>query len=155
MDAATLERFMAKVQPEPMSGCWLWDGALGSHGYGQLRVRVSGRPKTLSAHRLSYEHWNGPLGALCCLHRCDTRVCVNPDHLFAGTRAENSADMVTKGRQTMGERNPMARLQRADIPTLRRLARAGWSAAALGRRFGVCSETARRAAVGESWGHVE
>lgn len=92
--------------PEPNSGCWLWLLSCGNHGYGQLGWY--GRKRT--AHRLSWQAHRGdiPVG-LCVLHKCDVRSCCNPDHLFLGTRQDNMADMVAKGRSTAGDKNPTKR----------------------------------------------
>lgn len=89
------DRFDASVTPEPNTGCWLWVGTIGRNGYG--RIRRDG--VRLWAHRFSYERFKGPIpsGTEIC-HTCDTPLCVNPDHLFAGTHTENMRDSVRKGR---------------------------------------------------------
>lgn len=80
--------------PEPNSGCWLWTSVY-KNDYGAF-----GR---LAAHRLSYELHNGPIPkGLIVRHKCDTPACVNPAHLVVGTFKDNTADMVTRGRDGFG-----------------------------------------------------
>lgn len=81
--------------PEPMSGCWLWDGAVDGRGYGKY-VRGG---RHLQAHRVAYEETYGPIqSGLSVCHRSDNPLCVNPDHLFVGTPVDNMQDMSRKGR---------------------------------------------------------
>jgi hypothetical protein len=82
--------------PVTESGCWLWLGKTSRHGYGVLNR--DGKLISL-AHRYFYEHHVGPIpsGMFIC-HKCDTPLCVNPDHLFAGTPQDNMDDMWRKGR---------------------------------------------------------
>jgi Zinc-binding loop region of homing endonuclease len=95
------DRFWAKVIPEPNSGCWLWLGALGDHGYGHMHVLVGGKKRTKKATHISLELDGRPiLNGLDALHRCDNRICVNPGHLVIGTRADNNHDTIRKGRHS-------------------------------------------------------
>lgn len=87
MNAGALERFLAKVEPEPNSGCWLWSGAVTSNGYGRFGIS---RRVVRWAHRVAYEHWNGPIPEnLQIDHLCRVRSCVNPQHLEAVTCRTN------------------------------------------------------------------
>ena len=92
-DMSYEERFFQKVNKT--DSCWLWTGSLNSRGYGCLAVNR----KTVSAHRYSYAIHKGeiPEGLIIC-HSCDVPACVNPDHLWAGTFADNMKDMVDKDR---------------------------------------------------------
>jgi hypothetical protein len=98
------ERFEAKTIPEPNTGCKLWLGAITKDGYGHMRG-FSGQME--KAHRIAWELDNGHIPpGLCACHYCDQRLCVEVRHLFLGTKAENTADMMTKGRNVPGKGRP-------------------------------------------------
>jgi len=92
------ERFDEKISPCPNTGCWWFDGNPDTNGYGRFRIGGKGS-KLDMAHRVSYELHKGkiPDGKLV-LHTCDNRLCVNPDHLYAGTYQDNAIDAVSRGR---------------------------------------------------------
>ena len=89
-----MERFYNKVIVS--EACWEWIGAKQKvNGYGVIRINK----KNELAHRLSYTMNLGPIPeGLWVLHKCDNRGCVNPNHLFLGTRSDNVNDMYKKGR---------------------------------------------------------
>src|SRR5258708_5631071 len=95
------ERFWEKVRKT--QSCWLWTGA---HKNGRWPYGVLGGPGDDSprlAHRVSWELHHGPIPAgMNVLHKCDNPPCVRPAHLFLGTFADNTADMVKKGRAKGG-----------------------------------------------------
>ncbi|KKL58211.1 hypothetical protein LCGC14_2227690 [marine sediment metagenome] len=102
--------------PEPNSGCWLWLAATVPAGYGKIGQKIDGQWSTLIAHRVSWLLHRGliPRG-LCVLHSCDTPCCVNPNHLWLGTKADNTADMVRKGRHRFGGGKPGAQNHQAKL----------------------------------------
>lgn len=138
-------------------GCWIWKKSVGRNGYGKYAL---GRGKTIGAHRASYQAFNGeiPFGLDVC-HRCDVRKCVNPQHLFVGTRSENIKDAVAKDRwhrenRPRGQTKPAAKLKDADIPTILAALNAGETKASLGRTYSVTPRTIALIKSGEGWKHI-
>jgi hypothetical protein len=145
MTRSSLHSFVEKVQPaDDADGCWIWRGAVGSDGYG--RVRRAG--VTYAAHRFAYTLFKGPIPEeLCVMHRCDVPLCVNPTHLVLGTKADNSQDMLRKGRGGLTE----PKLTYDEVHEVRRMLAAGSTKAAVCERFGICRSTVQDIESGTSW----
>lgn len=155
------DRIERKVEPCLITGCWLWTDAPDRYGYGRLGVGK----RAMKAHRLSYECYRGPIpDGLCVCHRCDTPSCVNPQHLFLGTPAENTADMTAKGRRRQvapynpcrGRGKPGSRLNDDVVAQLRARVAAGEKLhqGNEARRLGVVQSVLSRAIRGVTWKHV-
>lgn len=144
-----ISRYCANVQAVE-NECWEWKGARNERGYGRPWAK-GGR---VYAHRVA-----GILAGLlcglsetngedCALHSCDHPWCVNPSHLFRGTRQDNVADQVAKGRVSKhcrnpnrgGENNAMAKLNLLSVASIRRRAASGESQASLSREYGVTAQ---------------
>jgi hypothetical protein len=130
------------------SGCWEWQASK-KDGYGRLRWDGN-TPRY--AHRVAWQLTRGdiPPGIEVC-HRCDNPPCVNPDHLFLGTHADNFADAVAKGRMHPGSKNYNALLSESDVRLIRQMAAEGTQGVALARRFGVHPNTIYAVLRGRTW----
>lgn len=119
-------------------GCWIWLAAKDRDGYGAFN---DGERPARKAHRYSYQLSFGAIPhSSCILHYCDNPACVNPEHLFPGTQADNVKDMDTKGRRKFytGENHPRAKLTLADAKTIRRIyADGGIAKSWLAKYYGV------------------
>lgn len=99
-----LDYYISRLLCEP--GCWLWIGAVDSHGYGKIKHNK----RELKAHRAVYELYRSQIPAhLDACHHCDTPACVNPDHIFIGTAKDNAQDAVKKGRYFRPQKAGMVR----------------------------------------------
>lgn len=133
-----LERFMA---PIAFGDCWERGGWKNNNGYGFIRDG-----KRYLAHRWSYETFVGPIGGSCVLHRCDNPSCVNPDHLFLGSRADNNADMAAKGRA-----RAIAKVTEGDVVAIRADTR---PQRVVAREYGVTQSAISRIKSRKNWGRV-
>jgi len=138
--------------PEALSGCWLWHGEVNRSGYGQYYESYTPRIRHM-AHRHAWKIHFGPIpDGLWVCHHCDTPSCVNPSHLFLGTPADNSADMVRKGRSSWGERKGRgASLTNAQAEEI--LASTETNTA-LGRKYGVDHRTISQIRLGTTWSRL-
>jgi hypothetical protein len=143
------QRFWSYVNKGDEEKCWLWKGDCDSKGYGRIGFGGHSGPK-ISAHRLSWTIHNGVIPEeLCVLHKCDTPLCVNPNHLFLGTQADNCADMARKGRQ------PNPRLKEKQVLEIRELYKQGGiTQEKLSKRYGVCPANISFIVNNIKWKHI-
>lgn len=129
--------------------CWTWQGAVtAQHRYGCFQT---GGNRVIGAHKMAWILTNGTPSGLCVLHRCDNRVCVNPAHLFLGTKLDNSLDKSLKGR------NPQATFTDAQIREIRaelKNWRRGMNTE-LAEKYGVSPEVICDIKRGHTYRHVQ
>lgn len=150
------ERLKANMEVNPVSGCWEWQGTT-RNGYGRLTIgsRVDNTRRSESAHRVAYKVWKGdiPDGYEVC-HKCDNPSCINPDHLFVGTRLDNIADRERKGRNVVkvGEEQGKSKLTKKIVKDTRwEHAYKGTSFQKLADKYGVSKKTMYNAIKGITW----
>lgn len=156
------DRFMSKVSPEPMSGCWLWTTGTHPFGYGLFWMDDN----TIGAHRAAWMIFKGEIpNGMSVLHRCDVPECVNPDHLFLGTQGDNVRDCVAKGRNKncmtshpelicRGEQQGHSKLSTQDVLYIRSHCFERGDMARLGRMFGVTSAAIAMIIKRKNWRHI-
>jgi len=135
--------------------CWEWQGSHDIGGYGFLR-NSNGKNK-----RLTHFMWesipNNPkiLPGLVLCHKCDNPPCINPYHLFLGTRKDNAMDMAEKGRSLRGERSPLAKLKQSEVEEIIALAKSGeMTQIQMAKKFGVAPQTVGAIVDGTNWKHI-
>lgn len=152
------ERYQERIALGAPSGCWLWSAGIGgSNGYGV----VWARGKSRLVHREAYESVGGYGSAdgLVVRHRCDTPACCNPAHLELGTYADNSRDMVERGRHVAvrGEAKRNAKLTESDVRAIRAEyanPERTLSQKAIALRFGVDQSAISLIVTRKEWKHV-
>lgn len=137
------------------NGCLEWQLARNQDGYGVVRLTPE---TTIHAHRLAWVTFVGPIPeGMCVLHHCDNPACCDVNHLFLGTKADNAADRVRKGRSSrlFGENNGAAVLTHKQVRAIRALAKEGWQTKELAEMFNASRQTIRNVKSRRRYGVVK
>lgn len=146
-NGATVAERLANRSVRDGNGCLLWTGATLPFGHGTLQYNNI----KAKAHRVAWELARGPIppGMVVC-HKCDVPSCINVDHLFLGTQADNVADMMRKGRyaRNCGETNGRAKLTADQIAEIVSDPR---PQIAIAKDYGVKQPQVSRIKRGQTW----
>lgn len=143
---AAHDRFWSKVSKS--SGCWEWQAYRDGRGYG--RIFWDGRPRPASQVALILSGSPKPEGVEAC-HRCDNPPCVNPTHLYWGTRQDNIDDAYARGQRAGGERHSAARLTEAQVVEIREAFATGADYRDLGSTYGIDPRSIFGITSGKKW----
>lgn len=147
-------RFLMRVGSATSTGCKEWTGSRNKVGWhGQWRNEAGQIELT---HRAAWRMFVGEIPKdLCVLHKCDNPACVNPEHLFLGTQADNANDMWTKGRArpgtSKGEKHGMSKINAEIVREIRSSTESG---VALAKKFGITPTTVCDVRKHRIWNHV-
>jgi len=146
-DKSKKEIFLEKIEITPDNECWNWMGSKNSWGYGRIAFKSTHQ----AAHRYAYDEFKGaiPASMLVC-HNCDNPGCVNPDHLFLGTPADNMADMSRKGRH-IGAR----KLNEDKVREIRALLKSELTHKAIAVKYGVGRSAIGAISTKQTWSHIK
>ena len=136
----------------PEEGCWEWQGAKHSFGYGQIRVDS----KLWLTHRYAYETCIASIPPdLVVLHTCDNPACVRLSHLRLGTHQQNVLDKEMKGRGNAGSRNGMSKLSLGQVLEVRELFARGETQSEIARKFQVNRSCIWKIVHGTHWSKLQ
>lgn len=149
-------RFWIKFE-RPKIGCWNWKAGLDSCGYGSINKGLW-KSGNVRASRIAWMFWYGPIPkGMCVLHHCDNRKCVNPEHLYLGTPADNARDRVTRNREPdrTGINNGRAKLTEEQIRIIRQKYTGKYGELTkFAKKYGVSATSILYAIQGKTWKKV-
>ena len=137
--------------------CWEWQGQLNNHGYAFASWGQAEEKKKTVLHRVAYAIWieEVPRG-LCVLHKCDNPKCINPEHLYLGTKKDNTRDIKNRNRfnPARGEKCGMSKLKSEEILEIRDLREKGMTLNQISHKFDVTYENIHAICKRRTWRHI-
>jgi hypothetical protein len=152
--------FYERMMEGNEKACWIWQGHIleKPDNYGMMCVQnMRGKRQWCCwAHRLSWEIYRGEIPeGMNVLHTCDTPPCVNPNHLFLGTRGDNNHDRHRKSRTAVGEEMPQHKLTEEEVIEIReKYATGQYIQQELADEYGVAGNTISYIVNRKRWKHL-
>lgn len=151
------QRFFAKTT-ESSTGCIIWTGAIQRNSYGAFKIGLEKIDAHVASWRIANSGQPVPIGQLV-MHKCDCRMCVNPEHLQLGTVSQNMLDAHKDGRgedfKSQGEQHYNAKLTEEIVRALRHeYESTRISGRALAEKYGLVYTTVKSVLQRKSWKHV-
>lgn len=132
------------------AGCWVWVRTKPATTTGYATYSLKGA--SYNVHRLVFEEYFRKLEpGECVLHKCDTRLCVNPDHLFVGSKSDNNRDRASKMRSSCGENCHLSKLTESVV---REIHGAAGTYRGLARVYGISRGTIKQIKTEVTWRHL-
>lgn len=143
--------FWDKVEIGPPSECWVWAYGKTTAGYGEFTFSSM----LFYTHRIMWEEIHDKIpNGMCVLHNCDNPPCINPNHLFLGTKGDNTKDMLSKDRHPKGEDCNYAKLTVNNVKDIRQLLSKGIYQKDIANLYGVSRLTISNIRTGRTWSHI-
>lgn len=135
--------FWPKVK-KTTQGCWEWTASQFAGGYGKFS-QATRYNRSPYAHIFSYQlHYTDYDKSKMVCHKCDNKLCVNPDHLFLGTAQDNTDDMISKSRNHTRVKEEEVKRIREDTRTLKLIA----------KDYGLSHQQVSNIKRRKSWRHI-
>ncbi len=151
----SIKKEITIFSPFVKTPCWVWNKRRNAFGYGVFSYSINGKSFQILCHRYSWFIKNGEIfNNLFVLHRCDNPPCVNPEHLFLGTRLENSRDAKEKNRIVCGEKSWQSKITKNDVVNIFKLRKNKVHVFKISEKYGINASTVHKILSRKLWAHV-